>query len=43
MRYRLRLPDAIQLAAALHENCYALVTDDRDFRRVDVIPVLGMA
>ncbi len=31
IEHRLRLPDAIQLAAALSECCDALVTHDRDF------------
>ena len=31
IRYRLKLPDALQLAAALAHNAEALVTHDRDF------------
>jgi predicted nucleic acid-binding protein len=42
-RHRLRLPDALQLAVAIDENCYALVTHDRDFRRVKDVRVLGVA
>jgi predicted nucleic acid-binding protein len=42
IRYRLLLPDAIQLAVAVHEGCHALVTHDRDFRRVTELPILGM-
>lgn len=38
---RLKLPDAIQLAVALHESCYALVTHDRDFGDVAELRVLG--
>jgi predicted nucleic acid-binding protein len=41
LRHKLKLPDAIQLAAALHESCYALVTHDRDFASVTELPVLG--
>lgn len=41
IRHRLRLPDAIQLAVAVHEGCFALVTHDRDFRSVTDLPVLG--
>ena len=40
--HRLKLPDAIQLATAIHESCAALVTHDRDFSGVTDIPVLGM-
>jgi predicted nucleic acid-binding protein len=39
--YRLKLPDAIQLATALETNSYALVTHDRDFKSVHEIPILG--
>ncbi len=39
-RYRLRLPDAIQLATALDLKVYALVTHDREFSSVEDIPVL---
>ena len=39
-RYRLRLPDAIQLATALQINAFALVTHDRDFSRVQDIRIL---
>src|SRR6185295_10583015 len=41
LRHRLKLPDAIQLATALHEGCHALVTHDRDYRRVKGIAILG--
>jgi predicted nucleic acid-binding protein len=41
VRHGLKLPDAIQLAAALSEGCHALVTHDRDFRGVEDILVLG--
>lgn len=39
--YRLKLPDAIQLASALAINAHALVTHDRDFAQVRGIRVLG--
>ncbi len=38
--YRLKLPDAIQLASALAINADALVTHDRDFSRVKGMRVL---
>lgn len=42
LRYRLRLPDAVQLAAALRHGCDALVTHDRDFRSVVEVPIIGV-
>jgi predicted nucleic acid-binding protein len=39
LRYRLKLPDAFQLAVAVHEGCHALVTHDRDFSRVTDVPI----
>ncbi len=39
-RYRLRLPDAIQLATALEINAFALVSHDRDFSSVQDIRIL---
>lgn len=41
IRYRLRLPDALQLAIAVREGCHALVTHDRDFGAVGEMLVLG--
>jgi predicted nucleic acid-binding protein len=41
VRHRLKLPDAMQLAVALHEGCHALVTHDRDFSGVEDVLVLG--
>lgn len=41
LRHSLKLPDALQLAVALEEGCYALVTHDRDFGTVSDIPILG--
>ena len=39
-RYRLRLPEAIQLATALEINAFALVSHDRDFSSVQDIRIL---
>ena len=39
-RYRLRLPDAIQLATALEIDAYALVSHDRDFSGVQDVRIL---
>jgi predicted nucleic acid-binding protein len=39
-QYRLRLPDAIQLATALDIGAAALVTHDRDFSRVTGIAIV---
>jgi predicted nucleic acid-binding protein len=41
LRHSLKLPDAIHLAVALEEGCYALVTHDRDFSTVKDVLVLG--
>lgn len=40
-RYRLRLPDAIQLASALEIGAWGLVTHDRDFRSVQDVRILS--
>ena len=42
VRYGLKLPDAIQVATAIHSGSMALVTHDRDFSSVDEIQVLGI-
>lgn len=42
LRYKLRLPDALQLSAAVSEGCHALVTHDRDFSSVTELPILGV-
>jgi predicted nucleic acid-binding protein len=42
LRHKLKLPDALQLAVAIHEGCYGLVTHDRDFASVTDLPVLGL-
>ncbi|HET6720895.1 MAG TPA: PIN domain-containing protein [Rhodocyclaceae bacterium] len=39
-QYRLRLPDAIQMATALDAGAAALVTHDRDFSRVTGVEIL---
>jgi predicted nucleic acid-binding protein len=41
LRHRLKLPDAIQLATAVHEGCHALISHDRDFGKIREILVLG--
>ena len=40
IQYRLKLPDAVQLASALDIGAAALVTHDRDFSKVKGLPVL---
>jgi predicted nucleic acid-binding protein len=40
-QYRLKLPDAVQLASALDIGAAALVTHDRDFSKVLDFPVLN--
>jgi predicted nucleic acid-binding protein len=40
-RYRLRLPDAIQLATVVATGAHALVTYDRDFRLVRDVRVIS--
>jgi len=39
-KHRLKLPDAIQLATVVEVGAYALVTHDRDFRRVKDVRVI---
>ena len=39
-QYRLKLPDAVQLASALDIGAAALVTHDRNFSTVQGLPVL---
>ena len=41
LRYKLKLPDAFQLAIAVREGCHALVTHDRDFSSVTELSILG--
>jgi predicted nucleic acid-binding protein len=40
-RYRLKLPDAVQVASALAINAHALVTHDRDFGKVRGLRILA--
>lgn len=40
-RYRLRLPDAIQVAAAIHGRADLFVTHDRRLRRVKELNIVG--
>jgi predicted nucleic acid-binding protein len=42
LRHALKLPDAMQLAAALEAGCHALVTHDRDFASVTDMPIIGL-
>ena len=42
VRYGLKLPDAIQIATAIHTKSMALLTHDRDFSAVDEILILGI-
>ncbi len=39
-RYKLKLPDAIELATAATSGAYALVTHDRDFGKFSEFPIL---
>jgi predicted nucleic acid-binding protein len=41
VQQRIKLPDAIQLATAVHEGCHALLTCDRDFGGTTVVQILG--
>lgn len=41
--YRVRTPDALQLAAALTERCSALVTNDRAFPQVSGLEVIQLS
>jgi predicted nucleic acid-binding protein len=43
IRHRLKLPDAIQLAATVQSGCFALISRDRDFAHVSDVRVLGAA
>ncbi len=40
VRYLLKLPDAVQLATALDIGAAALVTHDRDFSKVQGLPIV---
>lgn len=39
-KYQMKLPDAFQVAAAIHAGCDAFLTNDLGMRRVQEIPVL---
>lgn len=41
-RYRLKLPDAIQVATTIHSGSTALITHDRDFSSVGEIQIMGI-
>ena len=41
IQHYIKLPDAIQLATAIHDGCYALLTYDRDFGDIESIRILG--
>lgn len=41
IQYRLKLPDAFQLACAIRHGCFGLVTHDRDFGLVKDVVILG--
>ncbi|WP_187272242.1 type II toxin-antitoxin system VapC family toxin [Zeimonas arvi] len=40
-RYRLRLPDAVQLATTLQIDAWGLVTYDRDFSRIEDVRIIS--
>ncbi len=42
LRHKLKLPDAFQLAACVLGGCAALVTHDRDFRRVTEVQIVDV-
>jgi predicted nucleic acid-binding protein len=42
LRYKLKLPDAFQLAACVLTGCDALATHDRDFRRVSEVKIVDV-
>lgn len=39
-QHRLRMPDALQLAMALHSGCEAFLTNDEDLRHVKDLRVV---
>ncbi len=41
IQHRIKLPDAIQLATAVHEGCQALLTYDKDFGDATAVCILG--
>ena len=42
-RYRLRLPDALQIAVAIRSGCDAFLTNDADLKCVTEIPILVLS
>lgn len=40
--YRLRLPDAIQIATAITNGAHALLTNDKAFNRIKAIRIIGI-
>ena len=40
VRYNLRTPDALHVAAAIYTSCDALITNDAHLKRVQELPVL---
>jgi len=42
-RYKLRLPDAIQVATAVTTGAYALLTNDRALKSIKEIRIIGMS
>lgn len=41
VRHRLKLPDALQLAATVQSGCFALISRDRAFAQVSDVRILG--
>ena len=41
IQHHIKLLDAIQLATAIHDGCYALLTYDRDFGDAETVRILG--
>ena len=41
LQHKIKLPDALQLATAVHEGCHSLLTYDRDFGAGTVVKILG--
>jgi len=42
IRCHFKLPDAIQIATAIHTGSSALITHNRDFHGVDEIKIIGI-
>ncbi|MGD1716710.1 type II toxin-antitoxin system VapC family toxin [Dapis sp. BLCC M172] len=39
-RYNFKLPDALQIATAIHSNCDAFLTNDLQFKKVSELSIL---